>query len=194
MFAEGWPWNWEALAGTGMVQTDLTPVMCTFGFVFSYCTKKVNCLRRTEHYYLTGFNVLVRLKRIRILLPPLSPGPHCLELYKYTVKLNFSISTYWGAARSSNKSVLIRSNTGEGRKQEKGEISFALICCMYKISSVLKKEVAFPSSIPEGGSERILANTDALSWEPCLACSRGMLLLALCELDELPSPWHTKSV
>lgn len=146
-----------------MIQTDLTPVMCTSGFVFSYCTKKVNCLQKMEYYYLAGFNVFVRLKRISILLPPLSSGPHCLELYKYTVKLNFSISTCRGAARSSNKSVLIISNIGEGRKQEKGEVNFALICYTYKISSILKKEVAFPSSIQKGGSERILANTDALS-------------------------------
>lgn len=155
MVLESCCWNW---GGTG-----LTLVMCTFGFVFSYYTKKVNCLKKMEYYYVTRFNFFVRLKHSSILLLPPSPGPHCLELYKYTVKLNVSVPTCRDAVSSSSKSVLIISNIGEGRKQEKGKVSFALICYAYKISSILNKEVAFPSSIQKGGSESILANTDALS-------------------------------
>lgn len=48
------------------------------------------------------------------------------------------------------------------------------------MSSILKKELAFPGGVQKEGCEQTLANTDALSmsWEPWLACGSEIFLLA----------------
>lgn len=64
---------------------------------------------------------------------------------------------------------------------------------MLKIHLPFEWGVGIFSNIWSGDSEKTLANTHALSafWEFWVTWGNGMLLLALYELDDLLSPWHT---